>query len=218
MVICILKSERGDFMSLGQRLIELRKMKKLSQEEMAEKLNVTRQTISKWETDQSTPDFDKIIPLCKLFEITTDELLTGKKVSNENNINGKTENVKKKRVLGIIGAILLYFIALGWIMISIPVLNINPIVASALFLLLSGIATCIIIYSLVMFKPNDVKKETTLYKRIKNVVTIIVFIIYLLISFGTKSWHITWFIWLIYLLILEIIKLIMTLRGDNHEI
>ena len=40
-------------MSLGQRLIELRKEKKLSQEEVAGKLNVTRQTVSKWETDQS---------------------------------------------------------------------------------------------------------------------------------------------------------------------
>ena len=47
-------------MSLGQRLIELRKEKKLSREEVAGKLNVTRQTVSKWETDQSTPDFDKI--------------------------------------------------------------------------------------------------------------------------------------------------------------
>ena len=46
-------------MSLGERLLELRKSKHLSQEELAYKLDVTRQTISKWETDQSTPDFDK---------------------------------------------------------------------------------------------------------------------------------------------------------------
>lgn len=58
-------------MSLGQRLIELRKEKKLSQEEVAGKLNVTRQTVSKWETDQSTPDFDKILPLCELYGIST---------------------------------------------------------------------------------------------------------------------------------------------------
>lgn len=66
-------------MSLGQRLIELRKEKKLSQEEVAGKLNVTRQTVSKWETDQSTPDFDKILPLCELYGISTEELITGKK-------------------------------------------------------------------------------------------------------------------------------------------
>ena len=66
-------------MSLGHRLIELRKEKKLSQEEVAGKLNVTRQTVSKWETDQSTPDFDKILPLCELYGISTEELITGKK-------------------------------------------------------------------------------------------------------------------------------------------
>ena len=51
-------------MSLGQRLYDLRKTTGLSQEKAAEQLGVTRQTVSKWETDQTTPDFDKIIPIC----------------------------------------------------------------------------------------------------------------------------------------------------------
>lgn len=66
-------------MNLGERLYELRKAKGLSQESVADILGVTRQTVSKWETNQTTPDFDKILPLCKLYEITTDELLTGEK-------------------------------------------------------------------------------------------------------------------------------------------
>lgn len=66
-------------MDLGERLYELRKAKGLSQEGVADILGVTRQTVSKWETNQTTPDFDKIVPLCKLYEITTDELLTGEK-------------------------------------------------------------------------------------------------------------------------------------------
>lgn len=66
-------------MTLGNRLYEMRKEKGLSQEKTAEILGVTRQTISKWETDQSTPDFDKILPLCELYGISTEELLTGKK-------------------------------------------------------------------------------------------------------------------------------------------
>ena len=53
-------------MSLGQRLYDLRKTTGLSQEKAAEQLGVTRQTVSKWETDQTTPDFDKIIPICNL--------------------------------------------------------------------------------------------------------------------------------------------------------
>ena len=54
-------------MSLGERLLDLRKKKGLSQEEIAGLLDVSRQTVSKWETDQSTPDFDKIIPICNIF-------------------------------------------------------------------------------------------------------------------------------------------------------
>lgn len=67
-------------MSLGERLLDLRKKKGLSQEEIAGLLDVSRQTISKWETDQSTPDFDKIIPICNLYEIDANELLQVKKV------------------------------------------------------------------------------------------------------------------------------------------
>ena len=61
-------------MSLGQRLYDLRKTTGLSQEKAAEQLGVTRQTVSKWETDQTTPDFDKIIPICNLYNVTTAEL------------------------------------------------------------------------------------------------------------------------------------------------
>ena len=61
-------------MTIGERLLKLRKEKNISQEELANELDVSRQTISKWETDQSQPDFDKIIPLCEFFNITSDEL------------------------------------------------------------------------------------------------------------------------------------------------
>ena len=69
-------------MKIEDKLLKLRKEKGFSQEEVAERLSVSRQTISKWETGQSTPDFDKIIPLCELYEISSDELLTGKKKTN----------------------------------------------------------------------------------------------------------------------------------------
>ena len=62
-------------MTLPERLIKLRKNAGLSQEEVAEKLEVTRQTVSKWETGQSSPDLDKVLPLCNLYGVTPDELL-----------------------------------------------------------------------------------------------------------------------------------------------
>lgn len=61
-------------MKFEEKLIKLRKQKALSQEELAEKLNVTRQTISKWELGQSKPDMDKLIELSKLFEISLENL------------------------------------------------------------------------------------------------------------------------------------------------
>ena len=76
-------------MDLGEKLYELRRTKNLSQENVADKLNVTRQTISKWERNQSTPDFDKIMPLCELYGITPNELLSE---NNEEVMQAKEEN------------------------------------------------------------------------------------------------------------------------------
>ena len=73
-------------MSLGQRLYDLRKTTGLSQEKAAEQLGVTRQTVSKWETDQTTPDFDKIIPICNLYNVTTAELF-GEEKENDYSYN-----------------------------------------------------------------------------------------------------------------------------------
>lgn len=154
-------------MSLGQRLIELRKEKKLSQEEVAGKLNVTRQTVSKWETDQSTPDFDKILPLCELYGISTEELITGKKVviqeekqeKTKEEIISDTPEKKSKRVKGLVIGILIYFVAISWIMVSIPVIKMNPIVSSAIFLLICGIATCLIVYTQIMYKKRKNRKR-----------------------------------------------------------
>ena len=59
----------------GERLKQLRILSALTQEELAEKLGVTGQTVSKWEKEKSLPDFSVIVPLANLFRISTDELL-----------------------------------------------------------------------------------------------------------------------------------------------
>lgn len=64
-------------MSLSKQLIHLRTIKGISQEELASLMDVTRQSVSKWETDQSFPDGDKIIRLSEIFNVTTDYLLKG---------------------------------------------------------------------------------------------------------------------------------------------
>lgn len=79
-------------MEFNNRLYELRKQRGLSQEELANKLNVSRQTISKWEVGDSTPDMEKLIAIGDLFHISLDELVSGKApVSTDN--SKKTSDV-----------------------------------------------------------------------------------------------------------------------------
>lgn len=66
-------------MNFGERLQELRKQKNLSQEQLADLLHVSRQTISRWETSQTTPDLSSLEKLCELYEMSYDELLLNKK-------------------------------------------------------------------------------------------------------------------------------------------
>ena len=61
-------------MSLGQKIYELRTAKNLSQDELSETLGISRQSVSKWETDTAVPDFDKLLKLCDVFGVTLDEL------------------------------------------------------------------------------------------------------------------------------------------------
>ena len=62
-------------MILADKIIQLRKKAGWSQEELAEQLGVTRQSVSKWEGAQSVPDLEKVLQLSSLFHVTTDYLL-----------------------------------------------------------------------------------------------------------------------------------------------
>ncbi|MBQ8623141.1 MAG: helix-turn-helix transcriptional regulator [Oscillospiraceae bacterium] len=62
-------------MILADKIIWLRKREGMSQEELAEKMNVSRQAVSKWESAQSLPDIDKILQISRMFNVTTDYLL-----------------------------------------------------------------------------------------------------------------------------------------------
>ena len=64
-------------MELNERLYELRKNNNWSQEELAEKLDVSRQTISKWESNKAIPELEKLIKLSEIYNITLDELVKG---------------------------------------------------------------------------------------------------------------------------------------------
>lgn len=211
-------------MSLGERLYELRKKKGLSQEEVAEKLNVTRQSVSKWETDESKPDFDKIIPICELFEISSNELLSGtKEEKEEKEVEVINKDNKKKRALIITSAIFLYFIALIWIIVSEVSFNLDEGLMIGGFFLLCGIATCMLIYQGIVLSTTITKKKkekTVNEKRLDGIIelTAIIFtIIYLVVSFLTGAWHITWILWLVFAAVEAIIKILFSGKEDVNE-
>ena len=62
-------------MNLNENIITLRKQKKLSQGDLADAMQVSRQSVSKWETGQSVPDLDKLVRMAQLFGVTLDELV-----------------------------------------------------------------------------------------------------------------------------------------------
>lgn len=63
--------------TLGEKIMQLRQQQGLSQEAFGEKLGVSRQAVSKWETGQAAPDIDKIIAISEIFQVSTDFLLKG---------------------------------------------------------------------------------------------------------------------------------------------
>lgn len=65
-------------MNLGERICRLRNERNMSQGDLADALEVSRQSISKWETHGSVPDLDKLVKLSELFDISLDELIAGK--------------------------------------------------------------------------------------------------------------------------------------------
>lgn len=81
-------------MSLGQRLKQVRVEKGFSQADVADFLNISRQSISRWETDKAYPDIDNLVELSKYYEVSIDELLTETKVLQQE-INEKTEQMNK---------------------------------------------------------------------------------------------------------------------------
>lgn len=220
-------------MTLPDRLVKLRKAAGLSQEEVADKLEVTRQTVSKWETGQSSPDLDKVLPLCDLSHITPDELLHDGGSEEADELKAQKDaaraeellekSVAKKKLIGILSGVMLYVLSIVFMIVAIPALGFNPLFATGIFLILFALATLIIIYSALMYrkkrdKKKNLTKEAQLYKSIDSILGLITLTAYLLISFMTMAWHITWIIWIIYAVLSQIVKLIITLvTGKDIE-
>ena len=99
-------------MKFNEKLIKLRKEKGLSQEELGYQLNVTRQTVSKWELGQTTPEMDKLLEMSKIFGINVDDLLDETKEIKSQTEENKT-NKSIKKIIIIVSVVLVILILLG---------------------------------------------------------------------------------------------------------
>lgn len=206
-------------MTVGERLLKLRKEKNMSQEELANVLDVSRQTVSKWETGESMPDFNKICPLCEYFGITSDELITGK----QNIIEAQKENRKEIFARNIAVSVGLYILSIVAIILFSTLID-NPIIGVCIFFTICAFATGLIIYSSIIYSKDKEKNEETkeekknmsVIKQICEIIDIIGLVVYFVVSFGTGAWHITWIIFLIIFLCKSIAKLLYGLKHNDE--
>lgn len=82
-------------LKIGKFIAKCRKMKNMTQADLAEKLNITDRAISKWETGKGMPDSSIMLDLCNELSITVNELLSGEKIRREDNDKKTEENLVK---------------------------------------------------------------------------------------------------------------------------
>ena len=78
---------------IGEFIAKCRKEKKLTQAQLAERLNITDRAVSKWETGKSMPDSSIMLELCEILGITVNDLLSGEKISMESYEKKADENL-----------------------------------------------------------------------------------------------------------------------------
>ena len=79
---------------IGERLLKLRNQSSLTQEELAERLDVSRQSISKWELNKTLPDVDKLIQLSEMYQVSIDYLIKGEEAGQEERNRGEDEVIE----------------------------------------------------------------------------------------------------------------------------
>lgn len=138
-------------MELGKRLKDIRNLNKMSQEELADKIYVSRQTISNWENDKSYPDIHSLIMLSEIFNVTLDELVKGDIEIMKEKINEDiTSRFKKDST--IFGILLILSIVL-----IVPMNKYFGIAGDIIWLSIFGVA---MFYAI---RIEKVKKENDIY-------------------------------------------------------
>lgn len=115
-------------MKIGNKINQLRKLSGMTQEQLAEKLNVSRQTISKWESDSTSPDLESIVKISRIFHVSLDDLLkegeTG--MANKNDEQLTLEDLMK---INLHNRKMTLLLISGLIFIMVSILNFAYVVA-----------------------------------------------------------------------------------------
>ena len=133
-------------MTIYEKLVHLRKSKGWSQEDLAEKLNVSRQAISRWENGTALPDAENLRQLSHLYEVSSDYLLNDDYESDDDLPRVKTveakldHTVKKNQKFLLIAAIAFIVAAIAFLIAGIDQLNIVFAVLALVTAILSGIS------------------------------------------------------------------------------
>ena len=199
-------------MDFGKKIQKLRKQNKWTQEELAQKLYISRTAVSKWERGASYPNIDSLKDIANLFNITIDELLSTEEIINiakkENNSNiNKTSNL----IYGLLDIISILFIFLPIfaykidnIIYSVSLTNQNDIsnTIKILYIIILSILSLIGIVELILnFIDNKIQRKINIISIIVESLSIIFFII-------TRQTYLTSFIFILF-----IIKVLIIIKG-----
>lgn len=165
------KKTKGDTqMGFGEKLFKLRKEKGLSQEALAEKLNTTRQAVSKWENGQGFPETEKLIMIGNVFEVSLDYLLKETAEQSNENVDGYYVSQEMAEGYVVYGQKISKYIALGFsllILSTIPYLLFKENATMSTFLVIIiavlGIGAMMVPATIEESRYNVLKKEELLF-------------------------------------------------------
>lgn len=157
-------------MTIGEKLAQLRKQQHYTQEQLAELLDVSRQAVSKWESDISLPETYKLIQLAKLYDITLDELINPNDIIDNIEIQSKTPRQT-----------------------SITFATISGMIYGVLWLLISSMGIIVIqegstVYYDIIFSQGTTQSTASIYHLLalgpRNIGNILILLVFLAIVFG----------------------------------
>ena len=205
-------------MEFGEKIQKLRNQNKWTQEQLAEKLYVSRTAVSKWESGKGYPNIDSLKDIAKLFDKTIDELLSSDEIidiaKNENKINIKRTN---NLIYGLLDIVSILFIFLPLyaqktenFVYSVPLMSTNDVstIIKTIYIVILVILSLIGITELIMQFIDNKKMQ-----RIVNVISLIIETFAILFFAISRQTYLTAIIFI--MLIIKIIIIIKNISNKN---